>query len=214
MELGLFFKKYKNIIWFFCGLLLGFGSAFVVSRGYLEEIDFQVDSGEQHVGISLKGKKNISYDTLLAKMFADEFMQASILAWLNKKDIYYISDPLLAKELSRLPYDCDLSNDIRNLSYKKIGPFLYIGEKMKFVKVSNGDILDGQANVCYNCPYANKNVDLTISNKTIRVLCIPKFDCLEDNKRRIELRKRDVKLLSEGIDDKQPKDSVWVKVLN
>jgi hypothetical protein len=215
MEFGIFFKKYKkNIFWFVCGLFLGSISTFLVSRGYLEEINFQIDSGNQHIDVSLKGKKNIGYDSLLTKMFADDFMQASILTWLNKKDIYAIDSPLLAKRLSKLPYDCDLSDDIRNLSYKKVGPFVYIGERMKFIKVSNRDIPDGEAYVCYNCIYAGKDVGLTISNKTIRVSCIPKFDCPENNKSRIELRKRDVNLLLEGADNEQLKDSVWVKVLN
>jgi hypothetical protein len=138
-------------------------------------------------------------------------MKASILSWLTKKDIYSLSDPSLEKRLCKLEYREDLSECLRRIESNKIGPFSYRGEKLFFEKVNNGDIVNGQANVCINSVYANKNVSLSIKNNRIKVLCIPKFDCLDGDNGKIQIRKRDVKSLSNGLSEEQIPDSVWIR---
>ena len=211
-EIKNFLKSYKGIIISaFGGIIIGVFFTLYFNNRNLESADIEVDAGGQKLKIFLKGKSEIKYDSLLNQMFNDSFMKASILSWLTKKDIYSLSDPSLEKRLCKLEYQEDLSECLRRIESNKIGPFSYKGEKLVFEKVSNGTIKDGFANVCMNSIYANKNVSLSINSKRIKVLCIPKFDCLDDYKAKIQIRKKDVKTLLNGLSEEQITDSVWVR---
>lgn len=200
----------SGLIGFTIGVFLVLG----IKNGNIEDFNFDIDSEKQHINISLKGKKNIRIDTLLTQMFADSFMQSSIQSWLVKKDIYSIVNPLLEKRLIKLNPDSDLSESIRRLESDKVGPFLYKGEKILFMQVPNGDIAYGQAYVCVHSKYANQKVSLSIKGNRIEIICFPKFDCLESNNPVIKIRKKDVKILLDGLGNEENKDSVWVRKIN
>jgi hypothetical protein len=207
-----FYNKNKGIIISgFLGLFLGIILTVAVNNRNVESADIEVEAGGQKVKISLKGRSEIRYDSLLNQMFNDSFMKASILSWLTKKDVYSLSDPSLEKRLCKLEYQEDLSECIRRIQSNKIGPFSYKGEKLFFEKVGNSNIASGQAHVCMNSIYANKNVSLSIKGNRVEVLCMPKFECLDNNNVKIQIRKSDVKILFRKLSDNQCKDSVWIR---
>ncbi len=200
---------------FVIGLLISLFVKYGINNGDIEQADFNLNVGEQHINIKLKSNKELDYDTLLTKIFDDKsFMNGSVMNWLHKKDIYSIKDYELARRLANLNYEDDLSVKIRELSEKQKGPFEYRGAKIRFEKVGNGEIPQDYAYVCFNSSYANKKVNLSIGSITVPVMCVPKFDCLSANKAAIKLRKKDVKALLYGMNTEELSDSVWVRIVN
>ena len=199
------------IIGTFAGVIVGVLMTLYFNNRNLESANIEVDAGGQKLKILLKGRSEIRYDSLLNQMFSDSFMKASILSWLTKKDIYSLSDPSLEKRLCKLEYGEDLSDCLRRIASNKVGPFCYKGEKLHFEEVVNRKITSGQANVCVNSIYANKNVSLSIKNNRITVLCIPVFDCLDGDNTKIKIRRKDAKSLLNGLSEEQITDSVWIR---
>lgn len=133
---------------------------------------------------------SISHDSVLAKIWDEDFARAGLLGWLAEKNIFHIEDvrvvdalnnelcdpipgqPLQDRiEAQQTCAEVSVASGLRELRESRRIPFHYVGRVVRIGVPTNGP-RTGQAWVCRNSEFLGKTVELTIlqTGKQIEVV--------------------------------------------
>ena len=176
--------KYKIIIGvvaFLTGIALGW-----VLSGYgVKKTDVKWKFGDNELAINLE-QDLIDVSAMLSKIFSEDFSKRGTIEWLKEKqNLYKPDDPDIINEFSKLDYNDIVSKELRELSYKRKGPWAYQLDTV-FIGIPPVEYQPGIhfANVCENGKYFTKKLRIFSLDqmKSIEVTATGKYECPEQLK--------------------------------
>lgn len=122
-----------------------------------------------------------NHEKMLDKLFSEEFAMNGTKAWLKKyQNLYDPRDPELAARIAKMDYDEMISEQLRDISQKRKGPWAYQYDTIQIGVPAEADQpKEGYANVCENGDYYNQRLRvLTMDqSKDILVTATGKYAC-------------------------------------
>jgi hypothetical protein len=133
--------------------------------------------------LTLNMEKDLTnYSVMLDKLFSEEFAANGAKAWLKShQHLYHFTDPDLSEKMEFLKYDDLISEQLREISRKRIGPWEYQQDTIEIGIPAEADQpREGSANVCENGDYCNKTIKVMNyldETKYIIVTATGKYAC-------------------------------------
>ena len=125
----------------------------------------------------------MDYKTMLDKLFSEEFSANGTKAWLkDHQNLYSPSDPDIAAQIMKLDYDEVLSQKLRDLSFKRKGPWSYQYDTVRIgIPSAEDQPRAGFANVCENGDYFSQRLRVFTMDlsKHIDLISTGRYECPE-----------------------------------
>ena len=203
-------RKFAPYVW---GAVIGSALAWTIctlTSGASSQ-SFSVAFAGASVEIRAEGME-VKHEDLLNRIYGEDFARAGLLGWLERKDIFLVSDPNLVAGLVEFcgdiptkPLQARLESGracaakpvvagLRDLSDRRLPPFHYIGEIVRIGVPEEADRPpDGRANACRNGTFWRREVELTnpVNRKKITVEASGHYPCADPSTADIQLSEAD-----------------------
>ncbi len=184
------------VVCLLAGLAIGWG----LTGTEAKTTDIRWKYGEAELVIDLE-KDMADDETLISKIFSEEYSAAGATNWLKKKhELFHFTDPELIDKLKELDYESPAAREMRKMRDKRIGPWAYQAQEVK-VSIPEREVqpFSGYANVCESGIFFRKQVEVFLPSrpdKKITLQATGRYACPEGYKfPDIQLSREDAKKL-------------------
>lgn len=154
-------------------LLGGLAAGFNLQKGNARQTFISLKYGSNELKIDLdQDQEEVDSKTLLQQIFNDDFSRDGTKQWLkDSQQIYYFLDNDLVDEFAALPYDSEMSENLRGLRKRRSGPWNSPLDTIRIgVPKREEQPASGYCNACANKQYFGKSLRLyNLNDPTIQL---------------------------------------------
>lgn len=161
-------------------LLIGIAIGWSLLESGTQTADIKWKFGDNELSINLD-RDLTDITVMLTKIFSQDFSEKGTKEWLKiNQNLYDPTDPDIIKKFSQLEYDDIVSKGLREMSYKREGPWVY---QLDTIKIGIPNKTDqpkrGFASVCENGKYFTKRIEIFSldQTKSIVVQATGRYEC-------------------------------------